>query len=278
MSKTANTPLPSPDDEIRSASGDLPKGSAKPELVGIVTGRNACPHQIQSADAAASQDSAELTEASSQQSETERKAPWNQNRAVGQMKPFDPDAARHVRTALEKVSRSNPARMRDLALFNVALDAMCRSNEVLYLRVRDVTNHLGRAIEEFEIIQSKTGRTKTITLGKHARASLEAWINQSGKDPECYLWTSIGNRKSNGPLSRMQFSRLVKEWAYIATQDPRRYSTHSMRRTKSSMIYDKTKNLRACQLLLGHKSIGSTAEYLGVDRRAAIDLAKRLKI
>ena len=76
----------------------------------------------------------------------------------------------------------------------------------------------------------------------------------------------------------MQYSRLIKDWAAIARQDRRRFSTHSMRRTKSSLIYDQTKNLRACQLLLGHKSIGSTAEYLGVDKKEALAVAKKIKI
>ncbi|MEL6363029.1 MAG: tyrosine-type recombinase/integrase [Pseudomonadota bacterium] len=206
------------------------------------------------------------------------KDPWNRDRAVGQMKPFEPDEAQHIRMVLDQAARKTPARARDLALFNLALDAMCRSNELLSLRVRDVTDHLGQVTEEFEIIQSKTGRTKTISLGKYARRSLQAWIDQSGKDPEDYLWTSIGNRRSKGPLSRMQFSRLVKDWASIARADPRRYSTHSLRRTKSTLIYEETKNLRACQLLLGHKSIGSTAEYLGIDRRDALRIAKKITI
>ncbi|MEM9169567.1 MAG: tyrosine-type recombinase/integrase, partial [Pseudomonadota bacterium] len=155
----------------------------------------------------------------------------------------------------------------------------CRAGELLALRVRDVTDHLNAVVEEFEILQEKTGRSKTVTLGPEARRTLQAWIDGTAKDPEAYLWTSIGNRRSAGkPLSRMQYSRLVKDWATLARQDRRRFSTHSMRRTKSTVIYDKTKNLRACQHLLGHKSIGSTAEYLGVDKRAALKLAKQIKI
>jgi integrase len=203
---------------------------------------------------------------------------WNKDRAVGQMKPFDPEEAQHVRECLEVEARKKPARTRDLALFNLGLDAMCRASELLSLKVEDMTDHLGRVVEEFDVLQEKTGRSKTVTLGSEARRSLQMWIDMSGKDVGDYVFTSIGPRPSEGPLSRMQYSRLVKSWAEMARLDRRRFSTHSMRRTKSSLIYKETKNLRACQHLLGHKSIGSTAEYLGVDKREALDLAKDIKI
>jgi len=100
----------------------------------------------------------------------------------------------------------------------------------------------------------------------------------SGKGPEDFLWTSIGNRKTGRHLTRHQYANLVKNWCYLARVDPKRHSTHSMRRSKSAAIYDATQNLAPCQHLLGHKSIGSTAHYLGVDQRKALDLAKRIKI
>ena len=205
--------------------------------------------------------------------------PWNKDRAVGQMRPFEPEQAAHIREELARRARETPARQRDLAMFNFALDAMCRASEILALRVRDVTDHLNAVVEEFEILQEKTGRSKTVTLGAEARRALQDWIDISGKAPDEFLFSSIGNRHADGKaLSRMQYSRLVKEWAAIARADFRRISTHSMRRTKSALIYDRTKDLRACQHLLGHKSIGSTAEYLGVDKRAALALAKKIKI
>jgi site-specific recombinase XerD len=90
-----------------------------------------------------------------------------------------------------------------------------------------------------------------------------------------YLFT--GERLYN-PLSHSQYTRLVKKWATYARLDPRDYSTHRLRRTKSSVVYEKTRNLAACRELLGHKSIGSTAAYLGVDQRQALDLAKKIEV
>ncbi|MEM9422376.1 MAG: tyrosine-type recombinase/integrase [Pseudomonadota bacterium] len=204
--------------------------------------------------------------------------PWNKNRAVGQMRPFDPEQTAHIRDALRMQAAKSPARLRDLALFSLGLDVMCRASELLALTVGDITDHMNAVVEEFEILQDKTGCAKTVTLSRPTRRAAQDWIDYNDKKPEDYLWTSIGNRKSHKPLTRMQYSRLVKDWAAIARQDSRRFSTHSMRRTTSSVIYDQTKNLRACQHLLGHKSIGSTAEYLGVDKREALAVAKSIKV
>ena len=210
-------------------------------------------------------------------SEAPREA-WNKDRAVGQMKPLDPEQVQFIRDRLAEQAQKRPARLRDLALFNTAVDAMCRASEILSLKVADVTDHLGQVVAEFDVLQEKTGRAKTVTLGAPARKALQMWIDQSGKKPDAYVFTSIGPRASNGSLSRAQYARLVKDWALMAREDPRRFSTHSLRRTKSSLIYRETKNLRACQHLLGHKNIGSTAEYLGVDKREALDLAKKIAL
>ena len=205
--------------------------------------------------------------------------PWNKNRAVGQMQPFSADEAAHIRLQLAADARRDPRRRRDLALFNFAIDAMCRAGELLAIAVADVTDLTGAVVEEFDLLQSKTRRVKTVTLGPETRQALGDWIAQSGKAPSDLLWTSIGNRSPKScAITRKQFSRLVKRWAEIARRDRRRFSTHSMRRTKSAAIYDETKNLRACQHLLGHQSIASTAEYLGVDRREALDIAKNIQI
>lgn len=201
--------------------------------------------------------------------------PWNKDKAVGQMAPFTTEQAGMIRSLLTAEKK-----IRDLALFNTALDTMLRASDLLPLRVIDITDHNGDVVKEFNIKQKKTGRSHLVALSPHTRDSIADWMIASGKnkDPEAYLWTSIGNRKTGRHLTREQYANLVKNWSYLARLDPKRHSTHSMRRSKSAAIYDATQNLAACQHLLGHKSIGSTAHYLGVDQRAALDLAKRIKI
>jgi integrase len=56
--------------------------------------------------------------------------------------------------------------------------------------------------------------------------------------------------------------------------DITQYGTHSLRRTKASLIYAKTKNLRAIQLLLGHSKLQSTIEYLGVEIEDALSISE----
>lgn len=206
----------------------------------------------------------------SQRKAQNRKA-WNKGKTVGQKAPFPPDAILVIRHMLKDVPR-------DLALFNTAIDTMLRASDLLTLRVEDVTDHNGEVIEEGETRQSKTGIGASFVLKDKARAALAAWIAASGKFPGDYLFTSLRKDTLGQPISRVQYSRLIKKWAEYARLDPRRYSTHSGRRTKSSIIYAKTKNLAACRELLGQKDIGSTARYLGVDRRQALNLAKDIDV
>ncbi|GJL59698.1 MAG: integrase [Nitrospirales bacterium] len=189
------------------------------------------------------------------------------------MTPFTPEQAQVIRSLLTTENK-----IRDVALFNVGIDTMLRASDLLRLSTGDVTDHHGNVVSEINIRQKKTNRGHLVALSPETRESLADWILHSGKKSEDYLWTSIGNRKTRPHLTREQYANLVKQWAYLARLDPKRHSTHSMRRTKSAVIYDKTQNLAACQHLLGHKSIGSTAHYLGVDQRKALDLAKRIKI
>jgi integrase len=189
------------------------------------------------------------------------------------MRPLTADQAALIRRKL-----SEEKKLRDLALFNTALDTMLRASDLLPLRVRQITDHKGRIVEEFPIRQRKTGRTHVVALSSETRHALASWIAHSGKKPPAYLWTSIGNRKTGSYLTREQYANLVKRWVSFVDLDWKRYSTHSMRRSKSAAIYRATKDLAACQHLLGHKNIGSTAHYLGMDQRKALELAKKTRI
>lgn len=202
-----------------------------------------------------------------------RQAPWNKRVAVGQMRPLTASQAATIRQRLREERK-----LRDLALLNTALDTMLRASDLLPLRVRQVTDHKGRIVEEFPIRQRKTGRTHVVALSAETRSALAGWIAHSGKKPPAYLWTSIGNRKTGSYLTREQYANLVKRWVSFVDLDWKRYSTHSMRRSKSAAIYQVTKDLAACQHLLGHKNIGSTAHYLGMDQRRALSLAKKIRI
>ena len=84
--------------------------------------------------------------------------------------------------------------------------------------------------------------------------------------------------KSSEHLSTRQYARIVDSWVSSIGLDKAAYGTHSMRRTKASIIYRETKNLRAIQILLGHSKIDSTIRYLGVEVDDALDLAERIQV
>ena len=199
-----------------------------------------------------------------------KKRAWNKDKTVGQRRPFTPREVQVIRYAIEREQNA-----RDLALFNTAIDTMLRSSDLLALKVEDVTTPMGEVVEEVILQQQKTKVGHVVALSEKTRLALGRWIEVSFKLAGDYLFT--GERRYS-PLSHSQYTRLVKKWATYARLDPRYYSTHSLRRTKSSVVYEKTRNLAACRELLGHKSIGSTAAYLGVDQRQALDLAKKIEV
>ena len=81
-----------------------------------------------------------------------------------------------------------------------------------------------------------------------------------------------------GHLSTRQYARLLDEWVSTVGLDKRQYGTHSLRRTKASLIYKATGNLRAIQILLGHTNIEHTVRYLGVDVDDALTLSERMEL
>jgi site-specific recombinase XerC len=70
----------------------------------------------------------------------------------------------------------------------------------------------------------------------------------------------------------------VKSWAALVGLAPHDYGTHSLRRTKATLIYRRTKNLRAVQLLLGHLKLESTVRYLGIEVDDALEIAEQTEL
>jgi site-specific recombinase XerD len=79
-------------------------------------------------------------------------------------------------------------------------------------------------------------------------------------------------------LSTRQYARIVDRWVHEIGLDPAIYGTHTMRRTKASSIYRRTKNLRAVQLLLGHTKLESTVRYLGIEVDDALQMAEQTEV
>ena len=165
--------------------------------------------------------------------------------------------------------------MRDRALFDLAIDSKLRGCDLVKIRIGTLV--AGPTIRARSmVIQQKTGRPVQFEITADARASLLAWLERRGGTAEDYAFPSRANVA--GHLSTRQYARLVDEWVIAIGLRPEEYGTHSLRRTKASLIYKATGNLRAVQLLLGHSKIENTVRYLGVDVDDALSLAEATEI
>jgi integrase len=199
-------------------------------------------------------------------------SPWNKGKSVGQKAPFSPRDVQTIKQIL-----ANEGNLRDLALFSMGIDTMLRGGDLLGLKVEDVTDHTGKVVEQCTIGQQKTGKSTVVALLPYSRQVLTQWITVSGKLPWHYLFTSMQTNSAQ-PLSTTQYRRLVKRWAASARLDPRKFSTHSVRRTKATLVYQHTHNIEVVRQLLGQASVAATSAYLGIEQRQALELARKFDI
>ena len=170
--------------------------------------------------------------------------PWNKGKLVGQKPPLKPKDIWAIRIHLQ-----NAHRIRDLAMFNLAIDSKLRGCDLVNLRVCDVT-HGTQMLARAMVVQRKTQRPVQFELTEPTRSAVTAWIEKTKLKPEQYLFPS---RVAKSPhVSTRQYARVVHKWVAAAGLDSTAYGTHTLRRTKATLIYRRTKNLRAVQLLLGH--------------------------
>ena len=196
-----------------------------------------------------------------------KKRPWNQRRLLGQKPPLKLKEVWAIRIHLQLAGK-----LRDLALFNLAIDSKLRACDLIRLRVQDVC-HSGRIVSRAVVIQQKTHRPVQFEVTEQTRSALSSWIHHRGLQEQDYVFPS--RIKSSPHLSRRQYARLLSSWLANIGLDPATYGTHSLRRTKASLIYRRTKNLRAVQLLLGHTKLESTVRYLGIEVDDALEIAEQ---
>jgi integrase len=196
-----------------------------------------------------------------------RRLPWNKGKLIGAKPPLRPSHVWSIRTKLQLQGRT-----RDLALFNLAIDSKLRGCDVVAVRVDDVAPN-GYTLDRAIVRQKKTGRPVQFELTEHTRQAIDAYLRLSGRKPGDFL--SAGR---DGGLTTRQYARLVGEWTASIGLDPMKYGTHSLRRTKATLIYRRTGNLRAVQLLLGHSKIDSTCRYLGIEIDDAIEIAEKTDV
>jgi integrase len=196
--------------------------------------------------------------------------PWNKGKLSGQKRPLRLQEIWAIRIRLELQEQ-----VRDLALFNLAIDSKLRACDLMALCVNDIAQS-GRVQSRALIVQQKTGRPVQFEITVQTRESIQCWIEKAQLRPTSYLFPSRVN--DSGHLTRRQYARIVDRWVSEIGLDPALYGTHTMRRTKASLIYRRTKNIRAVQLLLGHTKLESTVRYLGIDVDDALELSEQTEV
>ena len=199
-----------------------------------------------------------------------RRTPWNKGKLIGPKPPLRPKHVWSIRTKLQIEGRT-----RDLAMFNLAIDSKLRGCDVVALKVEDVAPG-GYAIDRATVRQRKTGQPVRFELTEQTREAVDHYLRVAGKKPGDFLFP--GRRGPSRCMTTRQYARLVSEWIASIGLDPKLFGTHSLRRTKATLIYRRTGNLRAVQLLLGHRKIESTVRYLGIEVDDALTIAEQVDV
>jgi len=204
------------------------------------------------------------------QTDATSKAPWNKGKLIGQKPPLKLKEIWAIRIRLQILGRT-----RDLALFNLAIDSKLRGCDLVRIRIADVA-HGSCVMSRASVIQQKTNLPVRFELTEQTREAIQSWVSSQALKPNDYLFPS---RTSHSPhISTRQYARIVDYWVSLIGLDRHEYGTHSLRRTKATLIYRRTKNLRAVQLLLGHTKLESTIRYLGIEVDDALEIAEQTEI
>ena len=198
------------------------------------------------------------------------KVPWNKRRIIGARPPLQTKHVWSIRTKLQMEGRK-----RDLAMFNLAIDSKLRGCDVVRVKVEDVAPR-GLTADRACIRQRKTGHPVKFELTEQTREAVDAYLKTKPMHLGDYLFDS--RDRPDLCISTRQYSRLVSSWIAGIGLDQRLFGTHSLRRTKATLIYRRTGNLRAVQLLLGHTKIESTVRYLGIEVDDALAIAEQVDV
>jgi integrase len=196
--------------------------------------------------------------------------PRKRGKLTGQKPPLQPKHVWAIRTRLQISSKT-----RDLALFNIAIDSKLRGCDVVRLKIEDIAPR-GHCVDRATIRQRKTGRPVKFELTEQTRQAIDQHLGNLYPAANGYLFP--GHKSRNSHLTTRQYARLMSQWVSNIGLEASIYGTHSLRRTKATLIYRRTGNLRAVRILLGHSKIESTVRYLGVEVEDALAIAEQLDV
>jgi integrase len=193
-----------------------------------------------------------MTMQDTENSTASKRLPWNKGKLTGAKPPLRPKHVWSIRTKLQVEGRT-----RDLAMFNLAIDSKLRGCDVVALKVEDVAPN-GYSVDRATVRQKKTGQPVRFELTEQTRQAVDDYIKVAGKKSGESLF--VGRRGQGRCMSTRQYARLVSAL------------------TKATLIYRRTGNLRAVQLLLGHTKIESTVRYLGIEVDDALAIAEQVDV
>ena len=155
---------------------------------------------------------------------------------------------------------------------------MLRSSGLLSLKVKDLVNEDGSVKESVKVRQQKTKNyTLDISLSKNSQDVIKKYL--LNKEPESWIFVGNKSHYTKSPITQKQYSRIVKDCvSSLGISNVGDYSTHSIRRTKSSLIYQKTQNVEVCRRLLGHSNVTATSAYLGIEDSDALEVTRKMNI
>lgn len=165
--------------------------------------------------------------------------------------------------------------MRELALLNLGIDSKLRGCDLVALKVRDVC-HGDQVATRAIVMQHKTQRPVQFEITHATRDAIQAWIGRAGLEPEDFLFPSRLHESAH--LGTRQYARILGHWVDELGLERAEYGTHSIRRTKATLIYRRTKNLRAVQLLLEHSKLESTVRYLGIEVDDVLEIPEQTEV
>jgi len=200
----------------------------------------------------------------------ENSSPWNKGKLIGQKPPLKLKEIWSIRIRLQLANN-----VKELALFNLAIDSKLRGCDLVKLRVRDIA-HGNRVVSRAIVLQKKTKRPVQFEVTQQTRETISDWIKKENLKSEDFLFPSRIHETPH--ITTRHYARIVKSWIALIGLDPNDYGTHSLRRTKATLIYRRTKNLRAVQLLLGHTKLESTVRYLGIEVDDALEIAEQTEV
>ncbi len=202
--------------------------------------------------------------------QTAHRTPWNKGKLIGAKPPL---LLKHVWSIRSKLRVDG--RIRDLAMFNLAIDSKLRGCDVVSTKVEDIAPN-GVAVARASVRQRKTGHIVKFELTEQTREALDEYLRAFGRKPSNFLFPSRHDK--DRCITTRQYARLVSGWIASIGLDPSFFGTHSLRRTKATLIYRRTGNLRAVQLLLGHTKIENTVRYLGIEVDDALAIAEQVDV